>query len=554
MNAVIKFLLDTPVVAIFLCLCLGYLLGNVKIKSFTIGSTVGVLVMGLLVGQLGIFKIDPIIKDVFFDLFIFAIGYEVGPAFIRSLKKTGLKIVVQSIFFAAIALVTALGLFKLFKVGPGEAAGITAGALTQSATIGTASSAISGLNISSAAKSAYTSEVAIAYALTYVFGTAGVLVFLKNIAPVILRVNLKEETKKMMESLSFSGGKTAAGFSSNINLRVFQVGQTSPLVGQTIQQLEQRYHGDFVVEEIARAKNVFAATSDQTIQANDELAIAGDVAGFLSLTEKNPAVTEVADAAFRQIPLKTTTIMLTDVFSYHAIEELMKNGIMITEAKRDGSEIKDLTTLRVGDRLSLLGTSRAIEALLPNLGYEVTDGPETDVSFLSVGIVLGILIGSIVIHAGNIPITLGTGGGALFAGLFLGWYQDRHANIGEIPAATRWFMKSVGLNLFIAVVGLQAGAQFVPALEKMGWSVLLIGAIVSIVPHLLTLLFGKFVLKLNPIDNIGSLTGAGTITAALNAINEETGSSLFALSYTPAYAVGNILLTVLGPLVVALLS
>ncbi|MBT9071972.1 aspartate-alanine antiporter, partial [Lactobacillus delbrueckii subsp. bulgaricus] len=148
----------------------------------------------------------------------------------------------------------------------------------------------------------------------------------------------------------------------------------------------------------------------------------------------------------------------------------------------------------------------------------------------------------------------GEGGGALFLGLFFGWYQEKHANIGNIPGPVRWVFKSLGLNLFIAVVGLQAGSDFVSALVKMGWKVLIIGAIISILPHFITLLFGRYVLKLNAIDNIGSLTGAGTITAALNAINEETGSSLFALSYTPGYAVGNILLTILGPLTVALLS
>lgn len=173
---------------------------------------------------------------------------------------------------------------------------------------------------------------------------------------------------------------------------------------------------------------------------------------------------------------------------------------------------------------------------------------------MSIGIFLGILLGAIVITVHTIPLTLGGGGGALFAGLYFGWLQQKHPNTGVIPPSTRWLLKSLGLNLFIAVVGLQAGSGFVTALKEMGGLVFVIGMLVSILPHLVTLLFSRFVLKMNIVDNIGSLCGSGTITAALNAVNAETDSSVFALSYTPTYALGNIFLTVMAPLMVALLA
>ncbi|EGP5109266.1 aspartate-alanine antiporter, partial [Enterococcus faecium] len=264
MKAVTDFLLNTPALTIFLCLAVGYLVGKFRIKSFSLGSTVGVLLVGLLIGQIGVFKIDPVVKDIFFDLFIFTIGYEVGPAFVRSLKKTGLKIVIQSVFFAAVGLGVALALFKVFKVGVGEAAGIISGALTQSATIGTATSAINGLDISSALKNTYTSEIAIAYALTYVFGTVGVLIFLKNIAPMILGINLKEETKKMMEKLDFTGQGSSV-LASSINLRVFDVGPNAPIIGKTVAEFEKMYQGRFIVEEIVRDQQLFDATPDVVI-------------------------------------------------------------------------------------------------------------------------------------------------------------------------------------------------------------------------------------------------------------------------------------------------
>ncbi len=214
----------------------------------------------------------------------------------------------------------------------------------------------------------------------------------------------------------------------------------------------------------------------------------------------------------------------------------------------------DIHDMRKGDTIRIIGPVNVMDKVIQEFGYVRNTGIDTDVSYMSMGIISGLLVGMLTLTVFDIPITLGAGGGALFLGLFFGWYQSRHPNIGQIPSSTRWFLKSAGLNTFIAVVGLTSGASFVGALESMGVMVLILGAVLSIVPHIISLYFGKYVLKLDAIDIIGGQCGAGTITAALNAITDETGSSIFALSYTPAYAVGNILLTVMGPLMIVLLS
>ena len=199
-----------------------------------------------------------------------------------------------------------------------------------------------------------------------------------------------------------------------------------------------------------------------------------------------------------------------------------------------------------------MGSKAAISKAVKKLGYVKDTGTETDISFISIGLVVGLLIGAISFVVSKIPITLGSGGGALIGGLLFGYYQDRHSNYGLMPKATRWFCKSVGLNLFIAIVGLTSGASFISALQSMGLKVLLIGILVTILPHIASVYFGRFVLKLDAVDIIGALCGAGTCTAALNGVVEECDSSIFAIAYTPGYAMGNILLTVLGPLVVAI--
>ena len=555
-HSIIHFLTANPSIAIFLCLGLGYFLGKVHYKSFAVGSTVGVLIIGLLVGQIAKFSIPAVLKNIFFDLFIFTIGYEVGPAFVRSFKKNGVRLVIDGCFFAVVAFLFALIVFKIFHVGQGEGAGILAGALTQSAVIGTSASSISTLHISHAAKLLMNSQVAIAYAITYVFGTVGVVIFIKNIAPKILGVDLKEETKKVVEQLHYHAASSEDAYPTNpVDVRAYQIHAGSPVVNWSISHFERHFHDKLVVERMfvnATTPTPIAFTGKTKITPSTVITVVGRSDDFVSAADLG--ATEMEEDRFRNIQMVKRTVKLTRVYSPAILPALAAKGLVITAAKNQtDSSIDDFGKLHAGDSITLFGPAKVIEHFIPSLGYDCSTGTQTDVSFLSIGIVVGILIGSIVLTIKAIPLTLGAGGGALFAGLFFGWWQDQHPRNGNIPASVRWLLKSLGLNLFIGCVGLSAGAAFVPALKQMGWGVLIIGAFVSIVPFLITLLFGKYVLHLNAVDNIGSLCGSGTITAALNAVTEEEGSSVFALAYTPTYAIGNILLTIMGPLAIALL-
>lgn len=550
-HSICKFVLTNPSVAIFLTLGLGYLLGRFHIKSFKLGATVGVLLVGLIIGQMGKFQIAPVVKNLFFDLFIFTIGYEVGPVFIDSFKKKGVKFIIQSVIFSVIAFGVAFALFKVFHVKFGEAGGIIAGALTQSACIGTANSAIEALHISSAAKQAAMSQVAIAYALTYVFGTVGVLIFLKNIAPAILHINLKEATKKYIETNHIKSQTQGVKLSSNIRIRGFEIPKDSTLAGKSVHDFDKENEG-LIIEAIYRNKQPLTS-SKVILRPSDVIIIVGSIKNFASFVNIHNELEEI-DVNNYPIQLKKATVLLTKEYSYNTLEKFIANGVLIDNAQHDGRNITDYTKLSTGDHITLVGPSNYLKNNIKLIGYVKAAGTKTDVSFMSIGIFLGILLGAIVITIHKIPLTLGGGGGALFAGLYFGWLQEKHPNIGVIPPSTAWLLKSLGLNLFIGVVGLEAGSGFVTALKEMGWLVFVIGVLVSILPHFFTLLISKFILKMDIVDNIGSLCGSGTITAALNAVNAETDSTVFALSYTPTYALGNIFLTVMAPLVVALLA
>ena len=547
------YLIANPVISIFVCLALGYLIGKLKIKSFTIGATVGTLLVGLIISLVfkgaGTYQIDGTVKTIFFSLFIFAIGYEVGPSFFASLKSSGLKIIILSLFFAVAAFVVSIVLFKAFGIGAGEAGGILAGSLTQSAILGTADSTMKGMLSGTELKTAE-SQMAIAYALTYVFGTVGVVVFLKNGAAKLIGVNLTDTVKKKIEQTNFHESSSENTVVGNIKARAFCIENGAEFIGKTIGSVEEQYGDDLTITQIIRKGKKVNLASDVQLLEGDTVTIIGLLDAVLHF--EAPGMKETDDSEALKLDVIKQEIVLTNHFSLDVIKHLSENGIVISERKRDNNVLSEDQALKALDHLTLVGPKALIAKVVKKLGYVKDTGTETDVSFISMGLVVGLLIGAISFVVSGIPITLGSGGGALIGGLLFGYYQDKHSNYGLMPKATRWFCKSVGLNLFIAIVGLTSGASFLSALQSMGVKVLLIGVLVTILPHIASVYFGKFVLKLDAVDIIGALCGAGTCTAALNGVVEEYESSIFAVAYTPGYAMGNILLTVLGPLVVAM--
>ena len=547
------YLIANPVISIFVCLALGYLIGKLKIKSFTIGATVGTLLVGLLISLVfkgaGTYEIDGTVKTIFFSLFIFAIGYEVGPSFFASLKSSGLKIIILSLFFAVAAFVVSIVLFKAFGIGAGEAGGILAGSLTQSAILGTADSTMKGMLSGTELKTAE-SQMAIAYALTYVFGTVGVVVFLKNGAAKLIGVNLTDTVKKKIDQTNFHESSSENTVVGNIKARAFCIENGAEFIGKTIGSVEEQYGDDLTITQIIRKGKKVNLASDVQLLEGDTVTIIGLLDAVLHF--EAPGMKETDDSEALKLDVIKQEIVLTNHFSLDVIKHLSENGIVISERKRDNNVLSEDQALKALDHLTLVGPKALIAKVVKKLGYVKDTGTETDVSFISMGLVVGLLIGAISFVVSGIPITLGSGGGALIGGLLFGYYQDKHSNYGLMPKATRWFCKSVGLNLFIAIVGLTSGASFLSALQSMGVKVLLIGVLVTILPHIASVYFGRFVLKLDAVDIIGALCGAGTCTAALNGVVEEYESSIFAVAYTPGYAMGNILLTVLGPLVVAM--
>jgi putative transport protein len=158
------------------------------------------------------------------------------------------------------------------------------------------------------------------------------------------------------------------------------------------------------------------------------------------------------------------------------------------------------------------------------------------------------------INIGGVPLSLSTSGGSLIAGLIFGWLRSVHRTFGRVPEASLWFMNSVGLNAFIAVVGISSGPAFVLGLQKAGPALFLAGIVTTTVPLVIGVLLGKYVFKFHPAITLGAAAGARTTTAALGLIQDAAKSKTPALGYTVTYAVGNVLLITWGLVIVMLMA
>ncbi|HZO37920.1 MAG TPA: aspartate-alanine antiporter [Methylomirabilota bacterium] len=544
---------------IFLTLAVGFFIGQLRFGTFSLGTVVGTLLAGVLIGQLDI-KVSPIVKNVFFDLFLFTIGYKVGPQFFRGLKKDAMPQLAVTVVLCVTCLVSAFTASKLLGYDMGTAAGLLAGAFTESTVIGTAADAINRLELSAADKTTLVNNIPVAYAVTYLVGTGFIVWFLPNVGPRLLGINLKEESRKLQAQVA-GGDEAEPGVISALQtfaVRAYRV-TNERLLNRTVAALEALPVGQRVfISRIRRDNAVVEPRQDMVIRP-------GDVVAVMTRTELLMARgaeigTEVDDTELLDFPVEVLDAVVTNraiagkTLKEFAVLESAR-GVFLRKLVRLGQEMPFTheTRLDRGDVLSLIGAKPDVERVAKVLGYPDRPTVTTDMIFVGFGIFIGGLVGLLSVTVGGLPLTLTASGGALIMGLVFGWLRAVRPTFGRIPEAAMWVFETVGLTVFIGVVGLSAGPSFVTGLQKSGVSLILVGLVVAVLPHVTALLFGRFVLRMNPVILLGACCGAGTITAGLRAVQEKAESTLPALGYTVPYALGNILLTAWGPVIVALM-
>lgn len=547
-HSIVHFMVSNQVFTLFICLAIGFLIGNYKIAGkFNIGATVGTLIVTLIVGQIGNFPRDEMLGTIFFGAFMFSVGYRIGPQLLVSLKLFGVRILIASIFWMIVAFLVGWSLFSAFKIGPGIAAGVISGALTQSATVASSLQTIGSLPVSQSVRATYEAQLPVAYALTYVFGTLGVIIFLRDLAPKILGISIAEQGPKMAEHYHFHAKNPNPTWR-----RTYRIADDSPLVGKTLEEFNRRSNYR-IIGLAAFHDGKMTDHLEYQLQVGDLLTVIGYAIHFDRLM-RVPGLTEVLTPT--NAP-RERAFVLGKNFKPGELALLRQHGVFVNIQDPISGNQQLINQLRPGDVISLTGNTSRTKAILKKMGRWKAADTAMNYSLFSLGIGCASLLGIIGLKLNSIPLQLGNGTAALIMGLILSSWIERHRDRKSIPVTVTSFLQSFGLTLFVGTVGLQSAQAFTSAIKSLGIGVLFIGAMISIMPHLLTLFFGRYVLKMEPLALIGAMTGSGTIAAAMNEISQKAGpegGAYYAAAFTPAFVVGNIGITLLGPIFVALLS
>ena len=561
-----------PELAIYLTLGLGFLIGRIQVKGFSLGVVTSVLLVGVLVGQLRI-PMTGALKQTAFLLFLFAIGYKVGPQFFAGLRKEGLPQVYFAALMCLFILFSTWGIALVMGYNVGEAAGLLSGSQTISAVIGVAGDTIRGMGLPDDEQQKMLDIIPVAYAVTYIFGTAGSAWILARLGPKFLggidkvRSACRELEKRMGKDESEKPGFTEA--KREVEFRCYRIENEWFGKGRTVRELEQFFERQgkrLFVERIRKGKLIIdEVRPKERLSMGDEIVLSGR--HEYTIGEERWIGAEAQDEELLEFPILTIKSTVAGksarreiTYNGKRVSELraqpMMHGVVIQKIKRMGISIPVLpqTVLNTGDVIELVGKKVEVMQAAREIGYPDPATNETDIVYLSAGIFIGAVIGTLTLHIGNVPISLSSSGGALIAGLVFGWWRAHHPTMGAIPEGALWVFNNMGLNIFIAIVGISAGPGFVEGFREVGLSLFIAGIIATSLPLLFGLFIAVKLFKFHPAIALGCCAGARTTTAAIGAIQESIGSETPALGYTVTYAVGNTLLILWGVFLVLMMG
>lgn len=554
----VELLQQNPVIPIFLTLGIGFWLGGLRYKSFSLGPVTATLIVGVVIGQLNIPMSDTL-KTVSFMLFLFACGYSVGPQFFRSLRGDGLK----QIGFALVEFVVILAVMylvcKMMGYDKGMAVGLFAGSQTVSAVIGSGSDTIRALGLPEVQTKALIDIIPACYAVTYIFGTIGSAWIIANFGPMLLGglSKAKAETQRLEEELDngdFTPEPGMVNANRPISFRAYRVESDFFNKPRTIREIEAKHKDMDLRHFVERARingEIVDPDPDVRVRKGDVLVISGrresvvDKGGWIG-----PEVTdhELLTFGTENLPVVVSKKGADGVTIGALRNSPAMHGVTIHKVLRNDIPMPLKRGLRLerGDTVTLVGLPEDVAAAADEIGYSDRATHISDVSFISLGIAIGCIIGAIVVMCDGVPLSLSTSGGTILAGLIMGWMRSRRPSVGHIPRSVVWFMDQVGLNLFIAVVGLASGPSFIAGLQQVGVELFFVGIAVTAIPLIICMFIANKIFKFPVAVTLGCVAGSRNAVAALGAIQDSLDSTIPVMSYTVTYAVSSILLIFAG--------
>jgi len=537
-------------VVLFVVLGFGYLVGRVGWGGFTLGPVAGVLFAGLVFGHFG-FEVNEAAQTFGFAMFIFCVGFQAGPRFVDVMVEDGLKYLSLALVVATTGFVLAAVLGRLLELQPGATAGLLAGALTTTPTLAAAQDAIqSGL---AAVPEGWTvdqvvTNIGTGYAITYLFGVIG-LILLIRFLPGMLGTDLAEEAAKLE-----TADTKEMGGQRLLVMRAYRVDRVGPdsTFDKTLGELDLEHWNARLIK--ARRDGEFLTLDATTmIEPGDEIAVLGRNEWFV---EHGRGIgEEIFDDELLSSPLVTAQVVVTKPEligkSAQDIRNWRRFNVVLLGMRRMRVELPrspDLVFKR-GDVITFSGPEEEVDIIAEAVGDVERDVVETDLFTFGLGIVVGLIIGSFAVTIGGVSLTLGAAGGLLISGLTVGFLRSIRPTFGRVPGSALWLLMELGLLMFMAGVGINAGSGIIATLQDAGVQLIMAGIVVTVIPVLVTYAFGRLVLQMNPALLLGGITGGMTSGACLNVVTEASRSTIPALGYTGAYAFANVILTLAGSLI-----
>lgn len=549
----------SPEILLFLSLAIGFWIGQFQFGKFQFGGVAGSLLVAVVLSLLGV-PVDNGIKAILFALFIYAVGFESGPQFFKSLGPESIKEILLAVFMAVCGLITVLVMAKIFHLDKGLAAGLAAGGMTQSAIIGTAGDALSRLDLPLEEIQRLQANVAIGYAVTYIFGSLGAIIVCVNILPRFMGREIRDDAIKAQSERLKGAFELAPGQELAIPEIVGRIYKIEQANGKTVFDIEAEA-SNITIERLKRKGQLIDVTPETVLQTDDIVLVVGRRAGVVAISSYIGA--ELQSSQGMEMVMDTTDVILKNSkYINRSLGDVkantplsLKHGIYVLGIKRGGDSLvlSDDTILLQGDVITVYGTQNDLNRLIKEGGQAIPESLKTDWVFHGAGLVVGLIIGLFVIRIGGVPLTLGAGGGALLSGLLFGWLRSRNQVHGNMPLAASQLLKDLGLAGFVAAVGLQSGLQAIQTIKESGLSLFMIGVVVTLVPLLLSMLFARYVLRYNNVAVMaGALSGARSANPAFGGVLDKAGNSIPTVPFAITYALANVSLTLLGPLIVGL--
>jgi putative transport protein len=557
---VVQQLAEQPFITLFLVVAAGYALGAVKVKGICLGSTAATLIVALVLSLIAAqcavaYKIPEFASTVFFNLFIFSVGMKVGPQFLAGIRRDAKRFVIIAVMIPFLSLGLMLLMQSVLELQPGMSAGIFAGANTATPGLGAAQAAIESAHPGNA--DTLIANMSTAFAFTYCLSVVIFAVMIK--LPDILGANTTAAARAYEKALAQSdialpgtnNGLRPTGDPRGRVLRAYEVSNLDA-VGRSLGEL-RRYAPELSIERVLRdGQPVQEGDEELRLQLGDVVTLYGYLPRLMVASEKLGR--EVADPEALEVDDKTVDVVVCRAEAIgHTLREIATGvgyGLYLNAMFRGGAQMhfEPSTVVEKGDILRVTGSSVRIARLETGIGEVVHPSVSTDIVTLALGLALGALLGALTIHAGGIALRLGSAVGLLVVGMGLSILRTRRPAFGgPYPEPARQLIEDLGLNVFVAVLGLNAGAGLLGAIGSGAMGPLLITCfVVGFIPPIAAYLIGHYAMKMNDALLMGAVAGGRCNSPAMRTAQETTKSWVPTVSYPATFAIANVLFTLMA--------